>query len=160
MPLQKIYKKLLNRERTRAYQKSVTAYQTYQNGLQPSAPYQHKHYSVVLIRALLAPEAYQNTLTPPTYPFKKQAVALKNKMCFNGSVQQGGAAVEEDGATYETIVVKCERSQLCDSLVQLAQSVDLCRDAEARAFLLQAMSSIAYELNPPKGELCDIKKLK
>jgi len=56
--------------------------------------------------------------------------------------------------------VKSERSQLCDSLIQLAQSVDLCRDVEARAFLLQAMSSVVYELNPPKGELRDIKKLK
>lgn len=68
--------------------------------------------------------------------------------------------MEEDGVNYETIVVKSERSQLCDSLIQLAQSVDLCRDVEARAFLLQAMSSVAYELNPPKGELRDIKKLK
>ena len=68
--------------------------------------------------------------------------------------------MEEDGVTYETVVVKSERSQLCDSLIQLAHSVDLCRDAEARAFLLQAMSSVAYELNPPKGELRDIKKLK
>jgi hypothetical protein len=81
-------------------------------------------------------------------------------MWFNALRQHRRAAVEEDGVTYETIVVKSERSQLCDSLIQLAQSVDLCRDAEARAFLLQAMSSVAYELNPPKGELRDIKKLK
>jgi hypothetical protein len=79
---------------------------------------------------------------------------------FNAPQQHRRAAVEDDGAAYETIVVKCERSQLCDSLVQLAQSVDLCRDAEARAFLLQAMSSVAYQLNPPKGELRDIKKFK
>jgi hypothetical protein len=68
--------------------------------------------------------------------------------------------VEEDGVEYETIVLKSERSQLCDSLIQLAQSVDLCRDVEARSFLLQAMSSVVYELNPPKGELRDIKKFK
>lgn len=68
--------------------------------------------------------------------------------------------MEEDGVEYETIVLKSERSQLCDSLIQLAQSVDLCRDVEARSFLLQAMSSVVYELNPPKGELRDIKKFK
>ena len=68
--------------------------------------------------------------------------------------------MEEDGVEYETIVLKSERSQLCDSLIQLAQSVDLCRDVEARSFLLQAMSSVVYELNPPRGELRDIKKFK
>jgi hypothetical protein len=97
----------------------------------------------------------------PPYPIAKGAsCSQKIKMWFNALRQHGRAAVEEDGVTYETVVVKSERSQLCDSLIQLAQSVDLCRDAEARAFLLQAMSSVAYELNPPKGELRDIKKFK
>ena len=68
--------------------------------------------------------------------------------------------MEEDGVAYETIVVKSQRAQMCDSLIQLAQSVDLCRDAGARAFLLEAMSSVVYELNPPRGELRDIKKSK
>jgi len=68
--------------------------------------------------------------------------------------------VEEQDVVYETVVVKSQRAQLCDSLIDLAKSVDLCRDLEARAFLLQAMSSVVYELNPPKGELRDIKKSK
>lgn len=68
--------------------------------------------------------------------------------------------MEDDGVAYETVVVKSEKAQLCDSLIELARSVDLCRDTEARAFLLQAMSSVVYELNPPKGELRDIKKSK
>lgn len=68
--------------------------------------------------------------------------------------------MEEDGATFETVLVKCEKAQLCDSLVLLAQNVDVCCDLDARSYMLKAMSSILYELNPPKGELRDIKKLK
>ena len=68
--------------------------------------------------------------------------------------------MEDDGSTFETVYVKGERAQICDSLVLLAQNVDVCRDAEAKAFLLSAMSSLTYDLNPPKGELRDIKKLK
>ena len=68
--------------------------------------------------------------------------------------------MEEDGATFETVLVKCEKAQLCDSLVLLAQNVDVCRDPEARSHMLKAMSAIVYELNPPKGELRDIKELK
>lgn len=66
--------------------------------------------------------------------------------------------MEEDGATFEAVIVKCEKAQLCDSLVLLAQNIDVCRDPEARSHMLKAMSSIVYELNPPKGELRDIKK--
>lgn len=68
--------------------------------------------------------------------------------------------MEEDGATFEAVIIKCDKAQLCDSLVRLAQNVDVCRDLEARSHMLKAMSSIVYELNPPKGELCDIKNLK
>ena len=68
--------------------------------------------------------------------------------------------MEEDVTEFETVFVKTAKAQLCDSLVLLAQNVDLCRDAKARGYLLSAMSSIAYDLNPPKGELRDIKKLK
>ena len=68
--------------------------------------------------------------------------------------------MEEGDVVYETVVVKSLQAQLCDSLISLSQNVDVCRDMEARAFLLQAMSAVVYELNPPKGELRDIKKSK
>jgi hypothetical protein len=95
---------------------------------------------------------------PPTHP-KEQAVAPKNKVWFNAASSKE-SVMEEEGSTFETVYIKSERAQICDSLVLLAQNVDVCRDAEAKAFLLSAMSSLTYDLNPPKGELRDIKKLK
>lgn len=67
--------------------------------------------------------------------------------------------MEEDD-TFETVYIKSEKVQMCEALVLLAQNVDVCRDDAARSYLLSAMSSLVYELNPPKGELRDIKKPK
>lgn len=55
---------------------------------------------------------------------------------------------------------QCEASQLCQSLIDLAAAVDTTRDQEARTFLLQTMSAVAYALNPPKGDVREFKPKK
>lgn len=64
----------------------------------------------------------------------------------------------------ESVVIEspaqCEAAQLCNSLINLAAAVDVTRDPEARAFLLQTMSAVSYALNPPKGEVREFKSKK
>ena len=64
----------------------------------------------------------------------------------------------------ESVVIEspalCEAAQLCQSLISLAAQVDVTRDPEARAFLLQTMSAVSYALNPPKGEVREFKSKK
>jgi hypothetical protein len=52
---------------------------------------------------------------------------------------------------------RCELSQLSDSIIDLSRAIDTCRDVEARNLLMAAMKSIVYVMNPPKGELIDMK---
>lgn len=66
----------------------------------------------------------------------------------------------DEETEFEVAYVRSEKVQLCEALVLLAQNVDVCRDDAARTYLLSAMSSLVYELNPPKGELRDIKNPK
>lgn len=68
--------------------------------------------------------------------------------------------MDEEEFTIEQIPQQCEASQLCQSLIDLAAAVDITRDPEARAFLLQTMSAVAYALNPPKGEVREFKSKK
>ena len=67
--------------------------------------------------------------------------------------------MDEDGVIIEA-PAKCEAAQLCESLISLAAQVDVTRDPDARAFLLQTMSAVAYALNPPKGDIREFKPKK
>jgi len=67
--------------------------------------------------------------------------------------------MDEDGVIIEALA-KCEAAQLCESLISLAAQVDVTRDPDARAFLLQTMSAVAYALNPPKGDIREFKPKK
>jgi len=67
--------------------------------------------------------------------------------------------MEEEFFTVEQ-PVQCEAAQLCHALIDLAASVDITRDAQARELLLQTMSAVAYALNPPKGEVREFKSKK
>jgi hypothetical protein len=68
--------------------------------------------------------------------------------------------MEEEVVVVEREAPKVERAQLADALVDLATTIDVTRDPSARDHLLQAMAALVYVLNPPKGELRDVKKLK
>jgi len=71
---QKIYKNNASVSVTQSVSKSVSNAPNAPNGLQPSAPYQHKHYSVVLIRPAFSPEAYQKCFDPsPLYQIARDA---------------------------------------------------------------------------------------
>jgi hypothetical protein len=69
------------------------------------------------------------------------------------------AVMEEEFFTVEA-PAQCEAAQLCHALIDLAASVDITRDAQARELLLQTMSAVAYALNPPKGEVREFKSKK
>lgn len=71
-----------------------------------------------------------------------------------------GAMDEEDVVVIEQAAPKCEQAQLCDSMIALSRAVDLARDAEAKELLLKTMGAVLYSLNPPKGELRELRKTK
>jgi hypothetical protein len=68
-------------------------------------------------------------------------------------------AMDDEGVIIEA-PAKCEAAQLCESLISLAAQVDVTRDPDARAFLLQTMSAVSYALNPPKGEVREFRSKK
>jgi len=51
-----------------------------------------------------------------------------------------------------------EASQLCESAIALAASIDVCRDRESRKQLMLALKSIVWRLNPPKGEIYEFQR--
>ncbi len=67
--------------------------------------------------------------------------------------------MEEEIFTVES-PAECEAAQLCHALIDLAAAVDVTRDADARQYLLQTMSAVAYALNPPKGDVREFKSKK
>ena len=67
--------------------------------------------------------------------------------------------MDEDGVIIEATAM-CEAAQLCQSMISLAAQVDVTRDPDARAYLLQTMSAVSYALNPPKGEVREFKSKK
>jgi hypothetical protein len=67
---------------------------------------------------------------------------------------------EEDVVVVEQQAAKCEQAQMCDSMIALSRAVDMARDTEARELLLKTMSAVLYSLNPPKGELRELRKSK
>ena len=68
-------------------------------------------------------------------------------------------AMDDEGVIIEA-PAKCEAAQICESLISLAAQVDVTRDPDARAYLLQTMSAVSYALNPPKGEVREFKSKK
>jgi len=72
----------------------------------------------------------------------------------------GRAMDEEDVVVVEQPAPKCEQAQMCDSMIALSRAVDLARDTEARDMLLKTMAAVLYSLNPPKGELRELRKTK
>jgi len=55
-------------------------------------------------------------------------------------------------------VVLNEASQLCESAIALAASIDVCRDRAARKQLMLALQSVVWRLNPPRGEVHEFNK--
>ena len=51
-----------------------------------------------------------------------------------------------------------ELSQWATSMVELAAAVDATEDKAAKRLLLQAMDGLAFCMNPPRGQLEEIKK--
>lgn len=65
---------------------------------------------------------------------------------------------EEDYGADSAVYVPNELSQWASSLVELATAVDVTKDKDAKRLLLQAMDGLAFCLNPPRGQLEEIKK--
>jgi hypothetical protein len=67
---------------------------------------------------------------------------------------------EEDIVVVEQQAPKCEQAQLCDSMIALSRAVDMARDPMSRELLLSTMGAVLYSLNPPRGELRELRKSK
>ena len=66
--------------------------------------------------------------------------------------------MSEDEFDFLDEPAKCREAQFAEALVDLSRAVDLSRSEEARALLIKAMDSLVYQLNPPRGELKQVKK--
>ena len=100
------------------------------------------------------------TVPPPPTPCiaeSRLSEKYKNHVLLIGIQME--VDMDDEGVIIES-PAKCEAAQLCESLISLAAQVDVTRDPEARAFLLQTMSAVSYALNPPKGEVREFRSKK
>lgn len=65
---------------------------------------------------------------------------------------------EEDYSPDIAVYTPNELSQWAQSLVELAAAVDATKDKDAKRLLLKAMDGMAFLLDPPRGQLEEIKK--
>lgn len=65
---------------------------------------------------------------------------------------------EDDYSPDVAIYTPNELSQWATSMVELAAAVDATENKDAKRLLLQAMDGLAFCLNPPRGQLEEIKK--
>ena len=74
-------------------------------------------------------------------------------------LSEGTATMDEDDYGPEVaIYTPNELSQWATSMVELAAAVDATEDKAAKRLLLQAMDGLAFCMNPPRGQLEEIKK--
>lgn len=75
------------------------------------------------------------------------------------ALSEGTAKMDdEDYQTDQAVYVPNELSQWASSMVELAAAIDATKDKDAKRLLLQAMDGLAFCLNPPRGQLEEIKK--
>lgn len=65
---------------------------------------------------------------------------------------------DEDYAPEVAVYTPNELSQWAQSLVDLAAAIDATKDKDAKRLLLKGMDGIAFLLDPPRGQLEEIKK--
>jgi hypothetical protein len=65
---------------------------------------------------------------------------------------------DEDYAPEMAVYTPNELSQWAQSLVDLAAAIDATKDKDAKRLLLKGMDGIAFLLDPPRGQLEEIKK--
>ncbi len=65
---------------------------------------------------------------------------------------------EADYSTDVAVYTPNELSQWAQSLVDLAAAVDATKDKDAKRLLLKGMDGIAFLLDPPRGQLEEIRK--
>lgn len=65
---------------------------------------------------------------------------------------------DEDYAPEVAVYTPNELSQWAQSLVDLAAAIDGTKDKDAKRLLLKGMDGIAFLLDPPRGQLEEIKK--
>lgn len=74
-------------------------------------------------------------------------------------LSEGTAKMDEDDYSPDVaIYTPNELSQWATSMVELAAAVDATENKDAKRLLLQAMDGLAFCLNPPRGQLEEIKK--
>ena len=65
---------------------------------------------------------------------------------------------EEDFSPEVAVYTPNELSQWAQSLVDLAAAVDATKDKDAKRYLIKAMDGLSFLLDPPRGQLEEIKK--
>lgn len=65
---------------------------------------------------------------------------------------------EEDYSPDIAVYTPNELSQWAQSLVELAAAVDATKDKDAKRYLIKAMDGLSFLLDPPRGQLEEIKK--
>lgn len=74
-------------------------------------------------------------------------------------LSEGTAKMDEDDYSPDVaIYTPNELSQWATSMVELAAAVDATENKDAKRLLLKAMDGLAFCLNPPRGQLEEIKK--
>jgi len=65
---------------------------------------------------------------------------------------------DEDFSPDVAVYAPNELSQWASSLVELAAAVDVTKDKDAKRYLIKAMDGLSFLLDPPRGQLEEIKK--
>ena len=106
-----------------------------------------------------------NAVKPVILELRSHAIRYRAGDLRRGSgpwtvaLSEGTAQMDEDDYSQDTaIYVPNELSQWAQSMVELAAAVDATKDKDAKRLLLQAMDGLAFCLNPPRGQLEEIKK--
>lgn len=74
-------------------------------------------------------------------------------------LSEGTATMDdEDFSPDVAVYAPNELSQWASSLVELAAAVDVTKDKDAKRYLIKAMDGLSFLLDPPRGQLEEIKK--
>lgn len=106
-----------------------------------------------------------NAAKPVILELRSHAIRFRQGDLRRGSARwtvelsEGTATMDEDDFSPDVaIYTPNELSQWATSMVELAAAVDATENKDAKRLLLQAMDGLAFCLNPPRGQLEEIRK--
>ena len=107
----------------------------------------------------------QNAVKPVILELRSHAIRYRAGDLRLGSapwtveLSEGTATMDdEDFSPDVAVYAPNELSQWASSLVELAAAVDVTKDKDAKRYLIKAMDGLSFLLDPPRGQLEEIKK--